>query len=203
MSNPLLASEESSFEQGISVTKPIKSVVGQTQQQAKKFTDDFLAQLYGPSKPTPKEEQDEALKQAGKEPEKQKPYVMGGTANVGDHAKYAMREAMLEKGEHKKADASMHHMQYYFDTYLGTLEDNAKKARSQEEQKKQQKLQEEEEEKRRKEEEEEKKNAEIPRANAKGRNRMGPTFGGKKPKSGGMAVQMGQFKAEKFRGASG
>ena len=80
-------------------------------------------------------------------------------------------------------------------------EDKAKEARNKVEQEKQQRLQQEEEDKKKKEEEENKKNAEIPRANAKGRNRMmGP--GGKKPKTP-MSVQMGQLKTETFRGSSG
>ena len=211
--NPFQANEETSFEQGTPVTKPVKAATGKIQQQAKAFTDDFLEQLYGPSKPTAKpvrnasqsdaggKEQEEALKQKEIAPPKPKPYIMGGTANVGDHAKYAAREQLLAKGDSKAAGDVMHHMQYYFDSSIGTLEDNAKKARNEEEQKKQKKLQEEEEEKKKKAEEETKRNAEIPRAVAKGRNRMmGP--GGKKPKTP-MSVQMGQMKTEAFRGSSG
>lgn len=205
--NPFKTNEESSFESGVPATKPVKTVTGQAQQQAKAFTDDFLEQLYGPSSPQKGKTNDpqNANLASGQvvqpPPQKKAPYIMGGTANVGDHAKYAAMQKILETGDSKKANKTMYHMQHYFDANIGTLEDNAAKARRVEEQKKQQRLQQEEEDKQKKNQEEEQKNAEIPRANAKGRNRM-MMPGGKKPKTP-MAVQMGQMKTETFRGSSG
>ena len=208
--NPFQTNEESSFEQG-SPLKPVnavKAVTSQVKQQAKAFTDDFLEQLYGPSSPQKGKTNDPqsanpALEQSVQlpAPPKKEPYVMGGTANVGDHQKYALREKLLAEGNPEAAKAAMDHMQYDYDSNIGALEDKAKEARNKVEQEKQQRLQQEEEDKKKKEEEENKKNAEIPRANAKGRNRMmGP--GGKKPKTP-MSVQMGQLKTETFRGSSG
>jgi hypothetical protein len=207
MNNPFNRGEESSFEQGISVKKPIKAVSGASAQQAKQFRDDFLEQLYGksnkasdskskntndPSKPT----------QAPPQKPQNTVHKLSGNSNVGDHAKYMARQAYIDKGDVKGAENAMHHLQYYFDANIMTLEDRVKKNRQEKEQKEMQRKQQEEEEEKRKKEEEEQKRREQPAVvTGKGRNKMGLPPG-KKPKTP-MSVQMGKNKAEMFRGTSG
>lgn len=207
--NPFRQSEESSFEQGVSLKKPVKAVSDSAKQQAKAFNDEFLAQLYGPSKSdagddktdpnnlNPQQKQAQAQATQPKQPVRS----LGGMSDSGDHAKYAAMQALLAKGDRKGADNVMHHMQYYFDKTVGTLDEQVKKAqqkRNQEAQDKAKKEQEEEEKKRQEMAENEQ---EVAAPTGKGRNRMGQPPGKKQKVP--MAVQMGKNKAEMFRGSSG
>lgn len=206
--NPFNHGEESSFERGISAKKPVKAVSAAAAQQAKQFTNDFLEQLYGKSDksandPKTKNPNDPQGKPQQPVPKPQKTvHKLSGNSNPGDHAKYMARQAYLDRGDVQGAEHAMHHMQYYFDQHVMTLEDRVKKNRQEREQKETQTKQQEEEEEKRKKEEEERKKQESPAvATGKGRNRMGQPPG-KKQKSP-MAVRMGTNKAEMFRGTSG
>lgn len=204
--NPFNNTEESSFEQGISVNKPAKAVSAQAAQQAKNITRDIVAQLYGISDkssgdPTDPNAQDPSQPKApSPAPPPKQVHKLGGMSDSGDHAKYAAMQAQLEAGDKKGADDTMHHMQYYYDTTIGTLEEQVKKAHQKKQQEEQEKSKEEQEEGERKQQELEQKNADLPRPTAKGRNRMGT--GGKKAKTD-MGLKMGQMKTETFRGSSG
>ncbi|HVF69131.1 MAG TPA: hypothetical protein VNA13_01055 [Xanthomonadales bacterium] len=202
MNNPFKANEESSFEQGISVNKPARAITAQTQQQAKKFKDDMLSQLYGPSDKAGADDQTNHnaaahAKQAQAAPPPKQVHKLGGLSDSGDHAKYATMQALLEKGDKKGADEAMHHMQYYYDTNIGTLEEQVKKARQKSQQTQQEKQKEEQEEEEKKRQELSERNEELPQATGKGRNRMG-----KKAKTS-IALKMSTQKTETFRGASG
>lgn len=208
--NPFKVNEETSFETGVSVQKPVKVATAQTQQQAKAFKDDFLTQLYGPSDKSAadvKNADPNAVKQAQQSQQlqaasqKPKQHILGGNSDASDHAKYAMMQKQLEKGDKKGADDTMHHMQYYYDTNIGTLEEQVRKARQQRMQEQQERAKAEQEEEEKKRQELEERNQEIAQPTGKGRNRMGmpPQKKQKTP----MAVQMGKNKAEMFRGTSG
>jgi hypothetical protein len=202
--NPFNQNEETSFEAGISVKKPVQTVTAQAQQQAKAFKDDFINQLYGPSDKNQTNDNNNSAanqQQAQQAPPKPKPHILGGNSDASDHAKYAMMQKHLERGDKKAADDAMHHMQYYYDSTIGTLEEQVKKARQLKQQEAQKKQQEEQEEQEKKRQEMEEKSQELPQATGKGRNRMGmpPQKKQKTP----MSVQMGKNKAEMFRGSSG
>ncbi|HUQ85257.1 MAG TPA: hypothetical protein VM077_02935 [Candidatus Limnocylindrales bacterium] len=201
--NPFKANEESSFEQGISINKPAKAVTAQSQQQAKKFQDDFVNQLYGFSDKSTQGD-DQADPATANQPKPTPPppppkqvHKLGGMSDSGDHAKYAAMQALLEKGDKKGADDAMHHMQYYYDTTIGTLEEQVKKARQKTQQDRQEKEKQEQEDDDKKKQEMAEKSQDLPQATGKGRNRMG-----KKPKTD-MGLKMGQMKTETFRGSSG
>lgn len=208
--NPFNTNEESSFEQGISLNRPVKAVNAQSQQQAKAFKADLLAQLYGPGDTSNPEDgnvdpnkaaqaRSASSGQAAQAAVVQKKPVhkLGGMSDSGDHAKYAAMQKQLEAGDKKGADDTMHHMQYYYDTTIGTLEEQVKKARQKRQQEEQEReKQSQEEEQKKKQKLEEKKN-DVPRPIAKGRNRMGG-----KGKTD-MGLEMGKKKTETFRGSSG
>lgn len=200
--NPFSNNEETSFEQGRSVNKPVKAVTAQATQQAKNITQDIVAQLYGVSDKSKDDATDPNAQNATQAKPQAPPPLpkLSGTSSVGDHAKYLARQKYLEKGDSKGAEDAMYHMQHYFDETIMTLEDKVKKERQKTEQKKQEnKKQDEQEDEQRKQQLEEQ-NRELPRPVAKGRNRMGA--GGKKPKTD-MGLKMGQMKTETFRGSSG
>ena len=203
--NPFKNSEETSFEQGITVTKPVKAISAAAKQQAKAVTQDIVAQLYGVTDKSSADKADPKAANAQKPtppppPPKKTPHILSGTSNVGDHAKYIARQQYMDKGDHKGAEKAMFHLQHYFDENVMTLEDRVKKfRREQEQQKAERKKQTEEEEEQKKQKEAEEKE-QLPQAQAtgKGRNRMG-----NKAKTGGIALGRSQRKAETNRGASG
>ncbi len=198
-----LPSEESSFEQGIAVNKPLKVMSDAAKQQAKQLTNDFVSQLYGTSDKSSGDANDPSAQPQAKQAQIQqtpppKPVrKLGGMSDSGDHAKYAAMQSLLDKGDQKGADELMHHMQYYYDTTFGTLEEQVKKAKQKTQQARQEKEKEEQEEEEKKKQELAQKNEQLPQATGKGRNRMG-----KKAKTD-MGLKMGQMKTETFRGSSG
>lgn len=198
-----LPSEESSFEQGISINKPVKAISDAAKQQAKQLTNDFVSQLYGVSDKSSSDANDPNAQAQAKQAQAQqasqpKPVrKLGGMSDSGDHAKYAAMQGLLDKGDQKGADKLMHHMQYYYDTTVGTLEEQVKKAGQKTQQTRQEKEKEEQEDEEKKKQELAQKNEQLPQATGKGRNRMG-----KKAKTD-MGLKMGQMKTETFRGSSG
>lgn len=206
MNNPFKNTEETSFEQGISVQKPVKAMSDAARQQAKAVTQDIVAQLYGvkdkssdPNDPNSKN----PGQQAAPPPQQQKRvHILSGTSNVGDHAKYIARQQYLDKGDVKGADDIMFHMQHYFDESVMTLEDRVKKFRREQEQQRAERKKQQEQEEEEKKQQEEQEKAELPMVTGKGRNKMGMPPQ-KKPKTGGIALARSQRKAETNRGASG
>ncbi len=201
MAKNTFGSEETSFENGISLTKPVKALSDAAKQQAKAVTNDIVAQLYGVTDKSSADPKDPNAKnpqqQAAPSPKPKKAvHILSGTSNAGDHAKFIARQQYLDKGDAKGAEDIMFHMQHYFDESVMTLEDRVKKFRREQEQQRaeRKKQQEEEEEQKKKKEAEEKE--QLPQATGKGRNRMG-----KKAKTTGFALKMSQQKTETFRGA--
>ncbi len=196
-------SEESSFEQGIAVNKPVKAISDAAKQQAQQITNDFVSQLYGVSDKSSDASHDPAAQaqakqaQAAQAPPPKPVRKLGGMSDSGDHAKYAAMQSLLDKGDQKGADELMHHMQYYYDTTVGTLEEQVKKAKQKTDQTRQEKEKQDQEDEDRKKQELSEKNEQLPQATGKGRNRMG-----KKAKTD-MGLKMGQMKTETFRGSSG
>ncbi len=202
-------SEESSFEHGIAVTKPVKAISDAAKQQAKQIANDFVSQLYGVSDKSSSDANDpnaqvqaQAQVQAKQAQAQQTPppkpvRKLGGMSDSGDHAKYAMMQDLLDKGDQKGADEMMHHMQYYYDNNIGTLEEQVKKAGQKVQQTRQEKEKQQQEDEEKKKQELAQKNEELPQSTGKGRNRMG-----KKAKTD-MGLKMGQMKTETFRGSSG
>lgn len=201
MKNPFQTNEETSFEQGISVTKPVQAVSAAAAQQAKAFTNDMLAQLYGKSDKSKGDDKADPNSQKPSTPPAQQAktvHKLSGNSNVGDHAKYVARQQYLDKGDTKGAENAMHHLQYYFDANIMTLEDRVKKSRQEQEQKRMQdKKQQEEDEQRKKQQEEQEKSALPQTASKNSRNRMG-----KKAKTN-LVIDRERNKAEMNRGASG
>lgn len=205
MKNPFSNNEESSLERGIPVNKPTKAITSQAQAQAKAFRDDFLNQLYGKSDSTGDDKADPAAQakqqQQAATPPPKPVRKLGGMSDSGDHAKYAMMQDLLDKGDKKGADDAMHHMQYYYDTNVGTLEEQIKKARQKRQQEEQEREKQQQEEEEQKKQAEAKEKEELPQATGKGRNRMGQPP--QKKRKTNMAVDMNKNKAEQFRGSSG
>ncbi len=200
--NPFKTNEESSFEQGHSLTKPVKAVSAAAAQQAKAFKDDFLAQLYGPSDKSGQDTQDPNAKNPPPAPPpapaKSKPPMLSGNSNAGDHGKYMARQQYLDKGDAKGADDAMFHLQHYFDETIMTLEDRVKKVRQEQEQKKQERKKQAEQEEQERQEAEAKEKEELPQSGNKDRrNRMG------KKATTNIALKMSTQKTETFRGSSG
>jgi hypothetical protein len=202
MNNPFKNNEETSFENGISLTKPVKAMSDAAKQQAKAASDDFVAQLYGvkdkstdPNDPNSKNVQKPVTPPP---PPKKAVHILSGMSNAGDHAKFIARQQYLDKGDAKGAENVMFHMQHYFDESVMTLEDRVKKFRREQEQKNAERKKTQEEEEQQKKQQEEKEKEDLPQATGKGRNRMG-----KKPKKQDFALNKAKTTTEINRGASG
>ncbi|HSW48009.1 MAG TPA: hypothetical protein VLG67_02910 [Candidatus Saccharimonadales bacterium] len=203
MPKNIFGSEETSFENGISLTKPVKAMSDAAKQQAKAAANDFVAQLYGVKDKTTDlndpnaKNQKQQQQQAPPPKPKKSTHILSGMSNAGDHAKFIARQQYLDKGDAKGAEDIMFHMQHYFDESVMTLEDRVKKFRREQEQQRAERKKQQEEEDQQKKEKEAKEKEELPQATGKGRNRMG-----KKPKTS-ISLKMSQTKTEINRGATG
>lgn len=204
MKNPFKQSEESSFEQGISVVKPVKAVSDAARQQSKNVTSDIVAQLYGVSDSSSGNgivDNTQASKQAQSSSASvaQQSSKFPGIQTPEEMARYQALQSQL-RGQGKSDEevkAQSTHSQNYFRPTIGTVEDAIhmeKRNREQKEQERRKQYQQEEQEQQQTLKEN---NEELPQATGKGRNRMG-----KKAKTS-IALKMSTQKTETFRGASG
>lgn len=207
--NPFKQSEESSFEQGISVVKPVKAVSDAARQQAKAVTQDIVAQLYGVKS-------DGAQDSAASDSTKQTSTSSSGTSssviqqqissqNPGiqtpeEIARYQALQNQL-RGQGKSDEeikAQSTHNQNYFRATIGNVEDQMQKEAQKREKNEEERKKQIDEEVQQKKQAIAEQNQELPQATGKGRNRMGT-----KAKTGGIALERSQKKAETNRGASG
>lgn len=207
--NPFDQGENSSFEQGLSIKKPVKAVSSAVSNQAAQTTREFVAQLYGVKDDkqgdSKSDQSQNSSKASSPSPTMQQQVSSNypGIQTPEEMAKYQSLQKQL--GGEGKSDgdvkAQSAHNQNYFRPTIGSVEDEvAREARKREQMEAERKKKFEEEEMQKKQDQAEK--AQAPAvATGKSRNRMGQPPG-KKPKTD-MGLEMAKNKAEMFRGTSG
>jgi hypothetical protein len=209
MNNPFKQSEESSFEQGISVVKPVKAVSDAARQQAKAVTQDIVAQLYGVKSDGA---QDSAVSDSTKQTstssssasssviQQQISSQNPGIQSPEEIARYQALQNQL-RGQGKSDEeikAQSTHNQNYFRTTIGNVDDQMQKEAQKREKNEEERKKQIDEEAQQKKQAIAEQNQELPQATGKGRNRMGG-----KVKRKDVALNKAKTTTEINRGASG
>jgi hypothetical protein len=207
--NPFNQSEDSSFEQGLSIKKPVKAVGSVVSNQAAQTTREFVAQLYGVKDDKQgdlkSDQSQNSPKASSSSPANQQQVSSNypGIQTPEEQARYQALQKQL-RGDGKSDEeikAQSAHNQNYFRPTIGSVEDEVlREARKREQREAERNKKAEEEEMQKKQDQADK--AQAPAvATGKSRNRMGQPPG-KKPKTD-MGLEMAKNKAEMFRGTSG